>query len=65
MPSAITRIVASGNILHTTNREAGYAAWQIPGVAAGQYSLSGNCSGPVSWNLNWSTLPCMQWRRAW
>jgi hypothetical protein len=52
VPSQVTNMVVSGNILHTTNGSGGYAAYQIPGVSATNYALTGNCAGPSSWGMS-------------
>ena len=51
-PARVTNMTLSGNVLHTSNGAGGYAAYQIPGVAPLNYSLTGNCSGPFTWTLS-------------
>ncbi|MBZ5729371.1 MAG: Ig-like domain-containing protein, partial [Acidobacteriia bacterium] len=48
----VTRMVAIGNVLHTTNGAGGYAAYRIPGVEQQQYQLTGSCNVPVNWMLS-------------
>jgi hypothetical protein len=52
VPAGITNMTVAGNLLHVTAGAAGYAIYQIPGVTATQYSLTGNCGGPVNFSIS-------------
>ena len=52
VPAGITNMTVAGNLLHVTAGAAGYAVYRIPGVTATQYSLSGNCGGPVNFSIS-------------
>jgi hypothetical protein len=52
VPAGITNMTVAGNLLHVTAGAAGYAVYQIPGVTAIQYSLTGNCGGPVNFSIS-------------
>jgi hypothetical protein len=45
-------MTVAGNLLHVTAGAAGYAVYRIPGVTATQYSLTGNCGGPVNFSIS-------------
>ena len=55
VPSFVTEMTVSGNLLHVTAGPAGYAIYQIPGVTASQYHLTGSCGGPFNWTLSTQT----------
>jgi len=55
VPAAVSNMVVAGNLLHVTAGSAGYAIFQIPGVTASQYQLTGNCGGPFNWTLSPAT----------
>ena len=45
-------MTVAGNLLHVAAGAAGYAVYRIPGVTATQYSLTGNCAGPVNFSIS-------------
>ena len=52
VPAGVTNMTVAGNLLHVIAGAAGYAIYQIPGVTATQYSLTGNCGGPVNFSIS-------------